>query len=166
MRAIRTIVWLLLGAAGAAGASCGATGGLDSAGDPGGDSGGALPGCLASNECPTGWTCNDFHTCMPPAPGSDGGVPAETEIELGAPTSSQRYVYVAMTAQNELARIDGETLAVSSTPVGAAPREVATIPGSDGAVVLDSASGTATVVRPVLTGGDGTRACVTTPSLT
>jgi DNA-binding beta-propeller fold protein YncE len=121
--------------------------------------------CLASNECPTGWTCNDFHVCTPPSSGTDGGGPAETEIELGAPTSSQRYVYVAMTAQNKLARIDGETLAVLSTPVGAAPREVATIPGSDGAVVLDSANGTATVVRPVLTGGDGTRVLGTLPSL-
>jgi len=102
---------------------------------------------------------------MPPSPGSDAGVPAETEIEFGAPTSSQRYVYVAMTAQNRLARIDGATLAVSSIAVGAAPREVATIPGSDGAVVLDQANGTATVVRPVLTGGDGTRVLATLPSL-
>ncbi|HEX2690006.1 MAG TPA: YncE family protein [Kofleriaceae bacterium] len=160
MHAIRTIVWPLVYAAGAA---CSA--GVDVPADFGGDSGGASPGCLASNECPTGWTCNDFHTCMSPAPGTDGGVPSETEIDLGAPASSQRYVYVAMTAQNKLARIDGETLAVSSTPVGAAPREIATIPGSDGAVVLDSVSGTATVVRPVLTGGDGTRVLATLPSL-
>ena len=43
-----------------------------------------------------------------------------------------------MTAQDELARIDGATLAVKSTKVGKSPRVVATIPGSDGAVVLDS----------------------------
>ena len=57
-----------------------------------------------------------------------------------------------MTAQDELARIDGLTLAVIATPVGKAPREVATIPGSDGAVVLDSDNGTATIVRPSGTG--------------
>jgi len=132
---------------------------------PGADAGGSDPGCLSSSECPTGWTCNDFHVCMPPAPGSDGGVPAETELDVGAPIGAQRFVYVAMTQQNKLARIDGETLAVASLPVGAAPREVATVPGSDGAVVIDSTNGTATVIRPVVSGGDGTRVLATLPSL-
>jgi DNA-binding beta-propeller fold protein YncE len=87
---------------------------------------------------------------MPPSgSGSGSATPPETEIELGAPISAQRYVYVAMTAEDELARIDGLTLAVIATPVGKSPREVATIPGTDGAVVLDSDNGTATVVRPV-----------------
>lgn len=164
MHAIRTIVVSALGAAvGACGAGTAdaLTGGSDS-GEPGA---GAPIGCLASSECPTGWTCNDFHVCVAPPPMSDGGVPAETEIVLGPPTSSQRFVYVAMTAQGELARIDGETLAVATTPVGAAPRAVATIPGSDGAVALDTANGAATVVRPVVTGGDGTRVLPTLPSL-
>jgi len=165
MRVIRMVILSLLGAAGAA---CGASRVGDSVAGAPGDAGFGGQGsgsCLASNECPTGWTCSDFHTCMPPSPGSDAGVPAETEIEFGAPTSSQRYVYVAMTAQNRLARIDGATLAVSSIAVGAAPREVATIPGSDGAIVLDQVNGTATVVRPVLTGGDGTRVLATLPRL-
>jgi len=162
MRAIRTVILSLIGA------GCGASSSGDSfAGAPGdaGLGGQGAGSCLASNECPTGWTCSDFHTCMPPSPGSDACVPAETEIEFGAPTSSLRYVYVAMTAENRLARIDGATFAVSSIAVGAAPREVATIPGSDGAVVLDQTNGTATVVRPVLTGGDGTRVLATLPSL-
>jgi hypothetical protein len=163
MRAIPTILAAL--AAGAAACSTSLTnlapgGGGDSAG------GGASPvGCLASSECPTGWTCNDFHVCVAPPPGSDGGVPAETEIVLGPPISSQRFVYVAMTAQDKLARIDGNTLAVSTTPVGAAPRSVATIPGSDGAIALDAINGTATVVRPSVTGGDGTRVLATLPGL-
>jgi DNA-binding beta-propeller fold protein YncE len=129
------------------------------------DAGAGASGCLSSSECPTGWTCNDFHVCMPPAPGSDGGVPAETELEVGAPIGAQRFVYVAMTQQNKLARIDGETLAVASLPVGTQPREVATIPGSDGALVIDSANGTATVIRPVVSGGDGARVLATLPSL-
>jgi DNA-binding beta-propeller fold protein YncE len=176
MRVLRKLFLSLVYAAAAGGSAagsmgCGATGASDGAApgagaDAGASGGGQSSGsCLASNECPTGWTCNDFHTCVPPSSGGDAGVPVETEIELGAPTSSQRYVYVAMTAQDELARIDGETLAVSSIAVGAAPKEVATIPGSDGAVVLDTANGTATVVRPVLTGGDGTRVLATLPSL-
>jgi DNA-binding beta-propeller fold protein YncE len=106
-------------------------------------------GCLSSNECPAGYICNDFGRCERP-PSTDAGVPPppETEYDFGAPISSQRYVYVAMTAQDSLARIDGTTLAVRSTKVGESPRVVATIPGSDGAVVLDSYNGTATIVRP------------------
>jgi DNA-binding beta-propeller fold protein YncE len=139
-RRMRTFLCLLLVACGssehAAGGGASTDGGV---------------GCLASNECPTGFVCNDFGQCeMPGGAGSGSGSsgPAETEIELGAPISAQRYVYVAMTDQDELARIDGVTLAVTATPVGKAPRNVATIPGSDGAVVLDSDNGTATIVRP------------------
>lgn len=158
MRAIRTIFAVL----GAGTAACSNGAALDS---PGAGAGAPASGCLASSECPTGWTCNEFHVCVAPPPGSDGGVPAETEIALGPPISSQRFVYVAMTAQGKLARIDGNTLTVSTTAVGASPREVATIPGSDGAVALDAVNGTATVVRPVLTGGDGTRVLATLPGL-
>jgi DNA-binding beta-propeller fold protein YncE len=118
------------------------------AGVGGGGGGGGATTCQASNECPAGYICNDFGRCEAP-PSMDGGVPPpEIEYEFGAPISSERFVYVAMTEQDELARIDGQTLAVKSTKVGEAPRDVATIPGSDGAVVLDSHNGTATIVRP------------------
>ncbi len=135
--------------------ACAASGGSDwdgsalpDAGAGGGGGGGAV-GCQASNECPAGYVCNDFGRCEVPASG-DAGVPppTETEIELGAPIGSERFVYVAMTEQDELARIDGRTLEVISTKVGEAPREVRAIPGDDGAVVLDSHNGTATIVRP------------------
>jgi DNA-binding beta-propeller fold protein YncE len=115
-----------------------------------GGNGGQPAGCLSSNECPAGYVCNDFGRCEMPTPMGDAGVPPppEVEYEVGKPYSSQRFVYVPMTDQDELVRIDGATLEVISTPVGDQPREVATIPGSDGAVVLDSTNGTATVVRP------------------
>ena len=111
---------------------------------------GGFVGCLSSNECPAGYICNDFGRCERPPQTDDAGVmpPPEVEYDFGAPISSQRYVYVAMTAQDSLARIDGTTLAVRSTQVGESPKVVATIPGSDGAVVLDTFNGTATVVRP------------------
>jgi DNA-binding beta-propeller fold protein YncE len=107
-------------------------------------------GCLSSNECPAGYVCNEFGRCVMPPQGPDGGTvtPPEIEYDLGEPISSSRYIYVAMTEQDELARIDGQTLAVTSTGVGKSPRIVQTIPNSDGAVVLDSINGTATVVRP------------------
>ena len=158
MTAIRTIV-IAVGAAACADSSA-LHGGNDD--NPGA---GAPVGCLASSECPAGSTCNEFHVCVAMSPPGDGGAPAETEIALGPPTSSQRFVYVAMTAQGKLARIDGDTLSVVTTPVGPSPREVATIPGSDGAIALDAIGGTATVVRPVNGSGDGTRVLATLPSL-
>ena len=110
-------------------------------------------GCQSSNECAPGYYCNDFGQCqLTPTGTGDAGMPPpppEKEYDFAPPISSQRYVYVAMTAQNELARIDGATLAVRSTKVGQAPKVVATIPGTDGAVVLDSINGTATIVRPI-----------------
>lgn len=157
MSAIRTIV-IAVGAA-----ACADTAALHGGNDSPGA--GAPVGCLASSECPAGSTCNEFHVCVAMTPPGDGGGPAETEIALGPPTSSQRFVYVAMTEQGKLARIDGDTLTVATTPVGPAPREVATIPGSDGAIALDAVGGTATVVRPVSSSGDGTRVLATLPGL-
>ena len=143
--------WLLLFAAcGSGSASDGFTpgsGGGASASDAG------TFHCLSSNECPTGEICNEFGVCESPPPMADGGTkPPEVEYTFGQPIASRRFFYVAMTQQNELARIDGRTLAVSSTPVGIAPRTVASIPGGDGAIVLDSTNGTATIVRPTGTG--------------
>lgn len=131
-----------------------ADGGYYPSTDAGTGNGGAGSGsatCLSSNECPAGYVCNDFGRCeLPTSMPGDGGVPPppEVEIELGGPISSQRFVYVPMTEDDELVRVDGATLEVRSTAVGDAPRDVATIPGTDGAVVLDSTNGTATVVRP------------------
>ncbi len=149
-------------------AACG-SGDAGSAYFPDASSGGtdATLGCLSSNECPAGTVCNEFGACVLPPGGGGGGSgsndagmpppPPEVEIEFGAPTSSDRYIYVPMTAQDELARIDGQTLAVTSTPVGLKPKVVATIPGSDGAVVLDTHNGTATVVRPAVSSEGDTK---------
>jgi hypothetical protein len=121
--------------------------------------------CFSSNECPVGWTCSEFGQCLPPPPNPDGGAPPpppEVEHELGAPASSLRYVWVAMTDQDKLAKIDGTNLSVSAIPVGHHPQVVVTMPGTDTAVVLDEVddpklqtSGTATVVRPAV-GSDAT----------
>ncbi|HEU4611107.1 MAG TPA: hypothetical protein VFS15_03480 [Kofleriaceae bacterium] len=118
--------------------------------DAGASSDAGFVGCLSSNECPAGYTCSEFGRCELLPQEGDAGVPPPPEVEydFGAPISSQRYVYVAMTAEDSLARIDGTTLGVRSTKVGESPRDVATIPGTDGAVVLDSFNGTATIVRP------------------
>lgn len=136
-------------AAAAAGA-CGMSGGLDVGDGVGAPGGGAdVPdSCQAANECPPGYTCGDLGRCVPLPDGGAGAPPGEIEYKLGAPVSSQRYVYVALTEQDELARIDGQTLEVVARPVGDAPRVVGAIPGGDGAVVLDATNGTASIVRP------------------
>ncbi len=144
-------------AAAAALAACGASnadyaGGDDD--DPWGDAdaGAASPECFSASECPVGWTCSEFGFCVPPPdPGDDGGVPEpppEVEYELGAPVSSNRFVWVTMTEKDAVAKIDGETLEVVSIGVGESPEEMVTMPGSDTAVVLDHVNGAAAVIRP------------------
>lgn len=139
-----------------AGPACGAGGDAGSSPDGGWgnyvDAGNGTPECFSSNECPTGWTCSEFGTCTPPPAGGDAGMPLppEAEYELSAPVSSLRYVYVAMTDLDALAKIDGDTLAVASLSVGERPEVLAAAPGTDTVVVLDSINGTATVVRPTV----------------
>jgi DNA-binding beta-propeller fold protein YncE len=113
--------------------------------------------CWTSSECPIGWTCSAFGTCQPPSSG-DGGVtpPPEVEFEFNQPASSRRFVYVAMTELDSLAKIDGTNLAVTSLAVGERPRVVVTAPGTDTAVVLDSINGTATIVRPTVSADEKT----------
>jgi DNA-binding beta-propeller fold protein YncE len=142
------------------------------AGDPGGGNGGnagdagAAAQCFSSNECPTGWTCSDFGTCVPPAPGSPdgGGDPAEVEVELSPPTHSDRFVYVAMSELDALARIDGMSLEVSSIPVGDQPEVLEAIPVNGGVVVLDRNNGTVSIVRPS-GASDDTRVVPTLPNM-
>ena len=117
------------------------------------DAGSGLPDCFSSNECPTGYECSEFGTCVPPSPGSPdagGDGPPEIEYELSRPASALRYVYVAMTDQDSLAKIDGSSLAVSAIDVGDQPEVVVTVPGTDAAIVLDETNGTATIVRPTV----------------
>lgn len=146
----------LVCAAGAATSGCGMGGsaiGDDSLASsdarPSVDAGNTTPECFSSSECPVGWTCSEFGTCVPP-PSGDASTepPPETEYELTEPHSSRRFVWVAMTDQDRLAKIDAATLAVDAIDVGDQPKVLATLPGTDTAVVLDSTNGAATVVRP------------------
>lgn len=128
------------------------------------DAGAGRPECFSSNECPTGFSCSEFGTCVAPSPGGpDAGLAPEVEVELSPPTHSQRFVYVAMTELDALAKIDGQSLQVESIPVGDQPKVVAAIPGSDGVVVLDQNNATATIVRPIAD-GDDTRVVATLPN--
>ena len=116
----------------------------------GADAGTGGPDCFSSSECPVGWTCSEFGTCVPPPPGVDASMqpPPEIEYDLTEPHSSQRYVWVAMTQHDRLAKIDGANLEVVSVPVGDRPEVLATLLGTDTAVVLDSVNAAATLIRP------------------
>ena len=114
----------------------------------GSDASSGIPECFSSSECPVGWTCSDLGFCEPPPPG-DAGVPApEVEYEFGPPVMSRRYVWVAMKDQEEVAKIDGATLAVTSISVGDRPEELVALPGTDTAVVLARNAAAATVIQP------------------
>jgi DNA-binding beta-propeller fold protein YncE len=150
-------------------AGCGAGEAADGAGDDvggGADAGSTTPECFSSSECPVGWTCNEFGFCVAPSdPGGDGGVPPpEVEYEYGPPVSSRRYVWVAMTDQDAVARIDGETLEVRSIAVGDQPEMLVAMPGTDTAVVLDATNGAVTVVSPT-SGGEITEVEPALPNL-
>tara|TARA_R110002096_G_scaffold143328_3_gene299159 strand:- start:9787 stop:11256 length:1470 start_codon:yes stop_codon:yes gene_type:complete len=88
----------------------------------------------------------------------------EIESELSPPTHSERYVYVAMSELDALAKIDGTTLSVESIPVGDQPEILEAIPGTDGVVVLDRNNGTASIVR-ALGEGDDSRVVPVLPNM-
>src|SRR5690349_21208053 len=132
-----TIAAALVGAASACAGGGGASGD-DSAGSaadarPSLDAA-TSPECFSSSECPVGWICSEFGTCVPP-PGDASTEPApETEYELTEPHGSRRFVWVAMTDQDRLAKIDAQTLEVVAVEVGDRPEVLATLPSTDTAV--------------------------------
>jgi len=112
--------------------------------------------CYSANDCQPGQYCNEFHRCVWPPLQPDAGVgedagepfvPPETEYEYGPPASGERYVYVALTDQDSVARIDSETLDILTVNVGDRPGVLATAPGQDLALVLNDGSSTVSILR-------------------
>lgn len=105
--------------------------------------------CYSANDCQPGQYCNEFHRCVWPPVEPDGGVvdPPETEHEFSPPSSGARYVYVALSDADMVARIDSETLDVHTVPVGDRPDLVVTAPGQDLALVLNSGSSSVSILR-------------------
>jgi DNA-binding beta-propeller fold protein YncE len=144
----------------------GAGPGADAGAWGGSDASGGTAQCFSSSECPVGYVCSEFGTCVAPPPGGDAGVPPPPEVEyaLTDPTSSRRFVWVAMIDQDRLAKIDAANLEVTAIPVGDRPRVFTTLPGTDTAVVLDGGNAAATVVRPAA-GSAATELYPTLPNL-
>lgn len=122
--------------------------------------------CFSSNDCPPGQYCNEFHQCVSP-PATDGGTdgevyqPPETEKEFSPPATGSRFVYVALSAQDVVVRIDSESLEVTSLPVGDRPTTLATAAGQDLAVVINSGSDSVSILRTA--DGDDTITTLDTP---
>jgi DNA-binding beta-propeller fold protein YncE len=125
------------------------------------DLGFVAPRCFGANDCAPGEVCNEFGVCVaqPPATGgaTDAGTPPpppEVVSRREPPASGKRYVYVAISDEDTVARIDSIGLGVSTISVGGDPGALRTVPGADVAVVLNRASATATVIRSRADGGD------------
>jgi len=134
----------------------------DSDGDSDGDGDGDGDGdCFSANECPPGMYCNEFGRCVWPPGGDDSldagvdgdagdaepYVPPEVEQEFGPPSSGHRYVYVALPDLDSVARVDSESLDVTSLTVGDRPGQLATAPGQDLAVVINEGSDSVSILR-------------------
>lgn len=108
--------------------------------------------CYSANDCAPGQYCNEFHRCVWPPTQPDGGtevLPPETEHEFAPPASGARYVYVALSSDDTVARVDSETLDIDSIPVGDRPELLVTAPGQDLAVVLNEGSSSVTILRTI-----------------
>jgi hypothetical protein len=75
----------------------------------------------------------------------------ELDFDFKAPQASQNYVYIAATARDSLVRIDARTLDIRLIPVGGRPTRVATLPGTDVALVINSGTSDVSVVTSTAT---------------
>lgn len=109
-------------------------------------------GCLDALDCPDGHACFDGRCVFQGgAPGADAGAPAppEAEIDLSpaAPAAGRDHAWITAPHNDAIARIHGQTLAVTVIEVGDDPHVVRTVPGEDTAVVLTRGDDRLTVVR-------------------
>jgi DNA-binding beta-propeller fold protein YncE len=129
--------------------------------------------CFSANDCAPGYYCDEFHRCVQPPvveqpdAGLDGDVgdaepwvPPEVELEFGPPSSGDRFVYVALLELDSVARVDSVSLDVTSVAVGHRPSALATAPGQDVAVAINSGSDSVSILRVV----DGEDVVVTLPT--
>ncbi|MDP3273829.1 MAG: hypothetical protein Q8Q09_01450 [Deltaproteobacteria bacterium] len=79
----------------------------------------------------------------------DSGPPPETEERRSflEPRAGGRYVYVSNPARDTVAVIDSTTLAIESVEVGRRPSALLTVEGRDEAIVLNTGSNTASILR-------------------
>lgn len=76
-------------------------------------------------------------------------LPPENEQNLSfvGPRAGARYVYVANPARNKVSIVDSETLAIIEKTTDVSPTYVATVPGQDLALVINTGSQTLSILR-------------------
>ncbi len=86
-------------------------------------------------------------------------------IVVDVPKASQNYVYAANPDRDSIAVINPQKLSIQTVSVDAAPHGLQTIPGQDGAIVVNTGAGTVSILRtdadktqvttvPVMTGSN------------
>jgi hypothetical protein len=125
----------------------GATGGATGGTSPGSGGGATISGGTGgTGGTGTGGAAGSGGTggMMEPPPDPE----QELESAFEAPVATDRFVWTANPATNRVALINAETFEVALAETGLAPSTVAGLPGDqDGAIVLNTGSEDATVVR-------------------
>ena len=90
----------------------------------------------------------------PAAAAGAAALPPEQEQSLNflSPQPGKQYVYVANPTRDSVAVIDSVSLAISEVTPGDTPTYVATVPGEDEALVINTGSSTLSVLRTTATG--------------
>jgi len=78
----------------------------------------------------------------------------ETKVKLTVevPQASQKYVYAANPDRDSVSVIDPNTLSIQTVAVDSAPHGLKTVPNQDAALVVNTGSGTASILRTSATG--------------
>jgi len=89
-----------------------------------------------------------------PAAAGGSTLPPEQEqaLDFLTPQPGKQYVYVANPTRDSVAVIDSVSLAITEVTPGDTPTYVATVPGQDEALVINSGSNTLSVLRTTDTG--------------
>jgi YVTN family beta-propeller protein len=71
----------------------------------------------------------------------------ESQLEFELPHAGERYVYATNTDDDSVAVIDAKSLGIHNVEAGDQPKFLQTLAGKDAAIVLNTGSGDATIIR-------------------
>jgi hypothetical protein len=122
---------------------CSGAGGTESKGSSWADAGASWGGSSGSYGSGGSASAGDR-----PVVTADAALPPENEQKLDflAPQAGARYVYVANPSRNTVSIIDSTNLSVAEVEPGDSPTYVATVPGQDTALVVNTGSHTLAVL--------------------
>ncbi len=96
----------------------------------------ALP-CTTNAQCPSGLACQSSQ-CVSPA----DGLPPEQQQPISGPppAATPHFVFALDPAGGQAVRVDAQTLAIESIPLGGNPAEIAAFTNADRVIVLNTGS--------------------------